>query len=271
MEFVYYLLPFIFGIIIGSFLNVVALRHKTGLTIKGRSMCMTCGNTLTWKELIPLLSFIIQGGSCRKCKSKISWQYPLIEFFAGIIFTLIFFYFPPLSIETATVTFLQIIIACLLLIITIYDFKHKIIPDSWVYAFAVLALVSNIIGGTSLWHIPTFWQLISGPLLAVPFAFIWLVSRGKWIGFGDVKLTLGIGWLLGISAGVNALIVSVWLAAFFGISIIIINLINGIKYKAGTEIPFGPYLILGMYLVLFFNIQPVDIDMIISVLRFYLL
>ncbi len=96
MEFIPQLiLPFLFGIIIGSFLNVVALRFNTGVGINGRSMCMSCGTKLTWRELIPLFSFLFQKGSCKTCKSKISWQYPLVEFMAGAFFVLILLYFPP--------------------------------------------------------------------------------------------------------------------------------------------------------------------------------
>src|ERR1035437_11136792 len=91
------LLSFVFGTIIGSFLNVVSLRYNTGMGVNGRSKCFTCGKTLTWKELIALFSFAVQKGACKKCKSKISWQYPLVEFLAGVFFVLIFLKFPPVD------------------------------------------------------------------------------------------------------------------------------------------------------------------------------
>ncbi|MFA6602049.1 MAG: prepilin peptidase, partial [Candidatus Paceibacterota bacterium] len=80
---------FIFGTIIGSFLNVVALRFNTGATLGGRSKCMSCGHQLTWKELIPVLSFLWQGGLCRNCRSRISRQYVLVELSTGLLFALI--------------------------------------------------------------------------------------------------------------------------------------------------------------------------------------
>src|SRR3989344_606823 len=95
---------FAVGAIIGSFLNVVSLRFNTGVGIGGRSKCMSCGTGLTWKELIPLVSFAAQKGSCRKCKSKISWQYPLVEFAAGAVFVLILFVYPPVSAVAAVST-----------------------------------------------------------------------------------------------------------------------------------------------------------------------
>ncbi len=249
---------FIAGAIVGSFLNVVSLRFNTGTGLGGRSKCLTCGNQLTWKELIPLLSFIWQKGSCRKCRSKISWQYPLVEFSAGAVFVLIFFVFPPVSLLVAVKTLIYVVSTCLLLVISVYDIKHKMIPDPFVYAFDILALVSLFVGGNSWVHQPGLWSLLAGPILALPFALIFLVSKGAWIGFGDIKLTLGIGWLLGLGGGINALILAVWIAALAGIFWM---LVTYKKFKPGMELPFGPYLIIGMYLVLLFGVQVFDLNL----------
>ena len=257
---------FIFGTILGSFLNVVSLRFNTGVGINGRSKCMSCGETLTWKELVPLFSFLVQKGACKKCKSKISWQYPLVEFIAGAIFVLIFFAFPPTSALTASATVLHTIIACLLLVITVYDIKHKIIPDQFSYTFSILAIVSLFVGGTSWFHVPTLSALLAGPLLALPFALMWLVSKGTWMGLGDAKLVLGIGWLLGIGAGINALILAFWIGSV--LSVLWLFVVYK-KFKSKTEIPFGPYLILGMYLVLLFHVQILDFSLLKQVLASY--
>jgi prepilin signal peptidase PulO-like enzyme (type II secretory pathway) len=260
-------LTFIFGVVVGSFLNVVALRFNTGMGLGGRSKCMSCGTSLTWKELIPLFSFAFQKGSCKKCKSKISWQYPLVEFIAGAIFVLVFMAFPPTDTLSAVVTLFQIVIACLLVVISVYDIKHKIIPDSFVYTFAILAFASLFVGGSSWFHIPTVEMMIAGPILAAPFAFLWLVSRGSWMGLGDAKLTLGIGWLLGVSAGINALIMAFWIAAV--VSLIWLFATHK-KIKPKMEIPFGPYLILGMYLVLIFHIQVMDVHLLKDIIVSYI-
>ena len=261
------ILTFIFGVIVGSFLNVVALRFNTGMGLGGRSKCMSCGTTLTWKELVPLFSFAMQKGSCKKCRSKISWQYPLVEFIAGAIFVLIFFAYPPTDPLTTITTLFQLVIACLLVVISVYDIKHKIIPDSFVYTFSGIALISLFVGGSSWWHIPTVEMLIAGPVLALPFALFWLVSKGAWMGLGDAKLTLGIGWLLGVSAGVNALVLAFWIAAAFSV-IWLLSLHK--KFKPRIEIPFGPYLILGLYLVLLFHIQVIDIHLLKDIIMSYL-
>ena len=252
------ILSFIFGAVVGSFLNVVALRFNTGKGLGGRSMCMSCGSTLTWKELIPIFSFAAQKGSCKKCKTKISWQYPLVEFIAGAIFVLIFFVFPPTDPVTSVITLIQVIVACILVVISVYDIKHKIIPDSFVYTFAGLSLISLCVGGQSWLHMLTIESLLAGPLLALPFALLWLISKGSWMGLGDAKLTLGIGWLLGISAGINALVIAFWIAA--AVSVIWLFATHK-KIKPRMEIPFGPYLIIGMYLVLLFHIQVIDIHL----------
>jgi len=259
---------FILGAIVGSFLNVVSLRFNTGVGIGGRSKCMSCGKTLKWLELVPIFSFLALRGSCSKCKSKISWQYPLIEFLAGAIFVLLLFTFPPTSYLNAITTLFYIISACLLIVIVVYDAKHKIIPDQFAYSFAFVALLNLFIGGSSWWHIPSFEALIAGPLLAVPFALLWVVSRGTWMGLGDSKLVLGIGWFLGVNAGINAIILAFWIGAIVSV---VWLLATYKSFKPKTEIPFGPYLIAGMYLVLIFGIQVMDIGLLRDILAGYLL
>ena len=259
MDILSVILAFIFGTIIGSFLNVVALRFNTGVSIQGRSKCMSCGVGLTWRELVPLFSFLAQRGSCKKCKSSISWQYPLVEFMGGALFVLVFIMFPPVSLVAGIQTFLYIVITSVLLVICAYDIKHKIIPDVLSYIFAGLSIVSLFFGGSALFHTPTIWALIAGPLLALPFALLWVISKGMWMGLGDAKLMLGIGWLLGINGGVNAMILAFWIAA--PVSLIWLYATKG-KFKPKTEIPFGPYLVLGMYLVLLFQFQVLDLSIV---------
>lgn len=260
------ILTFIFGTIVGSFLNVVSLRFNTGTTVGGRSKCMTCGNQLTWKELIPLFSFILQRGACKKCKSKISWQYPLVEFCAGVIFVLIFFTFPPVTPLAIFSTFLYVFVTCLLLVISAYDIKHKIIPDEFVYTFILASLVGLCVGGSSWLHVPTVSALLAGPVLALPFALTWLISKGTWMGLGDAKLVLGIGWLLGLNGGANSIILSFWIAAVISVSWLLITYKS---FKPRTEVPFGPYLILGMYLVLIFKIQVMDFSLLKEIIWSY--
>lgn len=263
MDILLVILAFLFGTVIGSFLNVVSLRMRSGKGLGGRSMCMSCGKELHWSELVPILSFIFLRGACAKCRSRISWQYPTVEFLAGAIFVLIFVTFPPITFPAALTTLLQLIIAAILIVITVYDMKHKIIPDLLVFLFGLAALISLFVGGNSWWHIPGFEALIAGPFLAIPFALIWVVSGGRWMGLGDAKLTLGIGWLLGIDAGINAMILAFWTGAVM--SVLWLFYTYG-RFRPKTEIPFGPFLILGMYLVLIFHIEIIDVGLVRDIL-----
>lgn len=260
------ILTFLFGTVIGSFLNVVSLRFGSGITLGGRSKCMSCGKKLEWHELIPLFSFAVQKGKCKKCKTKISWQYPLVEFIAGAVFALVFVKFPPLDVASAITTVLYVVSTCLLIIISVYDIRHKIIPDSLAYSFDIIALLSLIIGGQSIIHIPNWQAFLAGPVIALPFALIWLISKGNWMGLGDAKLVLGIGWLLGFSAGINSLILAFWIAA---LASVIWMFFHYKKFKSKTEIPFGPYLILGMYLVLIFGWQVIDFRVLKEIFSLY--
>jgi prepilin signal peptidase PulO-like enzyme (type II secretory pathway) len=249
---------FILGNIIGSFLNVISLRFNTGMTYGGRSKCFSCGKVLGWKELIPLLSFFYQEGKCKKCKSKISWQYPLVELISGILFVLIFVKFPPLTIESSFTTIFYLFITCLLIVITVYDIKHKIIPDTLVYTFAFVALAKLFITPDLSFTIPSWIDLLAGPILALPFATLWYISKGTWMGLGDAKLMLGIGWTLGLWSGISAAILAFWIGAIF--SLVWMYIVFR-KIKARYEIPFGPYLILGMYLVLLYGIKVIELPL----------
>ncbi len=254
---------FVFGAVIGSFLNVVSLRYGTGKGLGGRSMCMSCGKTLTWRELVPLASFIAQRGKCRGCGTKVSWQYPLIELATGAIFAGIIVRFPPVSALAALSDIIYMASACFLMPILAYDWRHKVIPDGLVYSFDALALASVFLGGQSWLHAPHIWTILAGPILALPFAFLWLVSRGKWMGLGDAKLALGIGWILGLNAGLNAFVLAFWAGAVIGVAWMLMRF--G-RFKAGLEVPFGPFLIAGLYAALF-GLEVVDARVLLSLFR----
>jgi leader peptidase (prepilin peptidase)/N-methyltransferase len=254
-----YFLFFVFGSIIGSFLNVVILRLHTGLSINGRSSCFSCGKMLSWIELVPILSFVFQRGRCIGCKSRISFQYPLVEIITGFIFLFTFLKISPsFSPFYLLLTAYYLLIFSLLIIIAVYDFRHKIIPDGIVYFFVLLAFLHIFFEPFQL------TVLIAGPVLFLPFFLLWLVSRGRWIGFGDAKLAWGIGWLLGLSAGFSALFVAFYTGALVGVALIVFEQLSrrfsglslgGKNFTMKSEVPFGPFLILGVFLVFFFEIN----------------
>lgn len=255
-----YILVFIFifllGTIIGSFLNVVIYRFNTGKSIvHGRSICMTCNHTLRWYELIPLFSFLIQSGKCRRCAGTISHQYPLVEFSTGVIFALTAFHFlPVLLFSQSSYIFLVSIfsfIFSLLIVISVYDIRHKIIPDKLVYIYATVAFLSIFVNHTGIGPLfisPSIMSIVSGPLFALPFAFLWLISKGKWMGLGDAKLILGIGWMLGPLSTLAMLTLSFWIGALTSLAIMFFS---RHKMNMKTEIPFAPFLIIATAIVFF--------------------
>jgi leader peptidase (prepilin peptidase)/N-methyltransferase len=248
---------FVFGSIIGSFLNVVILRYNTHRNFGGRSACMTCKSELKPYDLIPVVSFCALKGRCRNCKTKISFQYPLVETVCGLIFSLLFLKFSFLF-YTSTLAFsftyaFYATIFSLLLVIAVYDIKHKIIPDMLAVFFGVLAFLSLFLFdsyGLNL-HIPSTLDLLSGVVMAAPFALLWLVSKGTWMGLGDAKLAIGLGFLLGMSKVLTGLVLSFWTGAIVGIILMIFSKKYGIK----SEIPFAPFLMFGTFLVFLFGIQ----------------
>lgn len=242
-----YVLVFILGSIIGSFLNVVVDRWNTGRGLGGRSKCDVTGKTLEWFELVPILSFLFQGGKSRHSKTSISIQYPLVEMSTGFVFVLIFqkfWYIVFRSPADFMFGFLfYALVFSILISIFVYDWKHKIIPNRFVWSFNILVLL-NII-----FFYPTFWHLIAGPLVALPFFLLWFISRGKWIGFGDVKLALGIGWMLGLSSGFATLLISFWIGAILGIVVLLVS-----RGKE-REMPFAPFLIFSTLITFLYHID----------------
>lgn len=246
--------PFVFGLfglIIGSFLNVVILRHGVK-TILGRSSCMACGHELEARDLVPVFSWIARMGRCRFCGSRISAQYPLVEALTAAMFAFVGGAPIPLLLQ-----FLALPVVALLIVITVYDFRHTVIPDSWAYGFAFFALLFSAVFFYSA-PVGSFVPiLLAGPLAALPFAALWFVSKGTWMGLGDAKLALGIGFLLGPLFAYVAILAAFVAGALVSVCILLplaallrFAQEHGITAfslsRAGftmkSEVPFGPFL-----------------------------
>ena len=251
---------FAFGLIIGSFLNVVILRLHTRRSFGGRSACMSCQNPLAWFELIPVFSYLGLLGRCKNCKTKISIQYPLVELTIGIIFAAFFLKFQDMFFLsgyefTAAYAFYTIFFS-LLVVGATYDLKHKIIPDAISGILAILAFIGLFFFDPSflVWpyfHFPAWSNFLAGPIAASPFAIFWLVSRGKWMGLGDAKLAVSLGWVLGLPLVFSGLVLSFWLGAIFGIILMMVSK----KFRMKTEVPFAPFLALGAFLAIILNLH----------------
>lgn len=269
---------FILGLIIGSFLNVVIYRYGTSQSPwKGRSQCLNCGKELSWYELIPIVSFLIQKGKCRVCGSKISLQYPLVEMTSAILFALIFVRqynlyslysaYPHGLLYSVLFLIFYFSIASILLIIAVYDLRHKIIPNTLVYWFIglasfKLALFLFVCPGVSPFTFPYVYDLLAPVIFFIPFWLLWSVSSGRWIGFGDAKLAFGIGALLGFVLGLSAIVLGFWIGAVICLLLMAVQHVSPGLFKhldGKSEIPLAPFLILGVFIALFSHIDVLGI------------
>ncbi|OGZ18491.1 MAG: hypothetical protein A2175_01915 [Candidatus Nealsonbacteria bacterium RBG_13_42_11] len=247
-----YLIVFIFGLVVGSFLNSVIYRLNKGESfLKGRSYCPSCRHQLAWRDLIPLLSFLTLGGKCRYCGKKISQQYPLVELMTGILFVLIFLKFGfVLNFYSLPVTGYSLLITSLLIIIFASDLETYIIPDGVVYSAIGLAIFYNLLYSLFIIQNSSFFiqAILSGLGASAFFLAIFLISKGRWLGFGDVKLAA----LMGLFLGFPEILVALFLAFLIG-AIIGVGMISAGRKKLSSEIPFGPFLVTGTFLALFFG------------------
>ncbi len=259
---------FVFGLIIGSFLNCAIYRLEVGEGPFGRSYCPKCKRVLCWHDLIPVLSFIILKGKCRYCQKPISLQYPLVEFATGILFILIFWHLNfaanlgeprlrggfDLAFEFWILDLIYyLLISCFLIIIFVYDFKHYIIPDKALYPAIIITFIYKLVG---IWNLGLGWNLEFGHwdfifaafLTSLFFLAIVLISRGAWMGMGDVKFAVFMGLFLGFPKTLAALFIAFFIGAIIGVGLILAKK-KGLK----SEIPFGPFLVFGTLAALFWG------------------
>ena len=223
----------------------------------GRSTCGACGAKLGVLDLIPVLSYMAMRGRCRHCKSRISIMYIFAEIFTAFVFVLTLKHVLPLGLpqgEALTLFTLYGLAFTCLIALSLYDFIHFIIPDGLVSGFIIFGYIARLyeldITGQGI----ALFDVYSGFLIAVPFLLIWIFSSGRWLGFGDVKLSLGIGGMLGIVSGISAVVLGVWIGAILSLLFLVFargGFPFGIRKKHLTiksEVPFGPFLALGVLL-----------------------
>jgi len=228
------------GLIIGSFLNVCIYRIPRHKSIAyPRSFCPNCKKTILPYDNIPVLSYIILGGRCRYCKTKISWQYPSVELLTGILFLLLFLKFS-LSLEFIA----YIIFVALLIIATFTDLSHRIIPNVVSIPGIILGLIIN----SSNFKNVLFGVLICAAILWIFRQIGLLIKRKEMMGWGDIKLAGMIGAFLGLGNGVLALFLGVCLGVFLW------TLLISLKLKTRKEyIPFGAFLSAGSVIAVFYG------------------
>lgn len=249
-------LTFILGCIIGSFLDVVTSRFHTGKSINGRSRCMSCGHTLSWYELVPLLSYLFLRGRCANCSGRIPLRLLIMELSTAALFTYVYF-----MAASVPELFFGFVLVSLLLVIAAYDINHMVIPHAFVYAMLALA-VSGVVFSVGVGDIESL-VLHVGTAAGVSlfFAGLWLASKGRWIGLGDAKLAFPLGLLLLPLEGFSLVVLSFWVGAVVSIAILLVQklLISGKRHlrlrsvplTMKSEVPFAPFLILAFLLVYF--------------------
>lgn len=239
MEGIFILLFFLLGLIFGSFFNVVGLRLPKNQTFTNdHSMCPFCEHRLSWTELIPVLSFIIQGGKCRHCKRQISFIYPTVEFITGVLFA---FSFVKIGLELELIT--ALLLVSMLMIILISDIKYMIIPNKVLLFFLPLFIILRFLNPLEPW-----WSSLLGSFLPfIIIATIILVSRGG-MGAGDMKLFGVLGVVLGLKQILLTFFLSCVIGAVIGMILLAFKWIN-----RKQPVPFGPYIIVSSLISYFYG------------------
>jgi len=247
---------FFFGLIIGSFLNCFIWRLHEGEGMWNRSYCPKCRKQIAWYDNIPVISFILLGGKCRHCRKDISWQYPIVELTTGVLFVLTvicnlkFVIWNDFILDPITNYQLLIAIArdwfiiAVMIVIFIYDLRWYLILDEISLPACLIVFLFNIFLGIN-W----LTLLISAIIGSGFFLIQSIVSRGKWIGGGDIRL----GLLMGLALGhLDYLLLGILLAYFAG-SFVGLGLIIFGRKKWDSQIPLGVFLSVSTILVIFWG------------------
>ncbi|MBN6186523.1 prepilin peptidase [Aneurinibacillus sp. BA2021] len=231
---------FLFGLIFGSFFNVVGLRvPKKESIVAPPSHCPQCSTRLKPMDLIPVLTYFIAMGRCRYCKAKISVIYPLMELITGLLFAAVYNVYGLTSEAVMALLFLS-----MLVIITVSDLAYRLIPDKVLLPFGLLFLVLRFFIHPDETYIS---HLIGAALGFTLFFLIAVLSKGG-VGGGDIKLFAVIGLFFGYPLLLVTILLSTLFGALYGISIM---LLQGAGRK--TEVPFGPFIAMGSIISLFFG------------------
>lgn len=243
-------LTFIFGLIIGSFLNVVILRLPNEKSLSGRSRCAECNKELEARDLVPLFSYLVLEGRCRYCGARISPRYFIIELTTGLLFALAGALFVPVDLISTLELLRVLFIISVLIAVFVIDLENYLILDVIIYpATVTLALFSlgiDLASGSSLF-IPGLFAAI---VLYIFFGSIYYFSKGDWMGFGDVKFAPFLGFATPGLLAFGTILLASLLGSLAGIFLI---LLKGKNLR--TEIPFGTFLSVSCIILVYFGDQ----------------
>jgi len=248
---VFYFAAFVLGCIWGSFSNVCIYRLPNDQSVvKGRSFCTSCKEQIKWYDNIPFLSFIFLKGKCRKCGNKISSQYFLVEFVSAISFVIVYHLY-----GITITTLLLIILSVFFIIIFFIDLKHFIIPNELTFPLMLIGFVKSFEPNLNQTIFPNYINSLIGGVFG--YLIIWLiiffykkVRNKEGMGLGDAKLMAVVGFWFGWASIPFTIFISSFVALIFSIP----SLIKKNKNMA-TQIPFGPYIIIGCIIYVSFANQ----------------
>lgn len=253
---------FVFGVVIGSFLNVYLYRFHTGKSLMGGSHCMSCAQPLRWYDLFPLLSYLGLRGRCRNCSAYIPARYFWVELLTGVLFVVVVYF-----VQDVLLWPVLFFLVVMLVLILVYDIMHMIIPDGFVYilgAIAVVLLAYNFFQEL-LTLVEVAYHVLAGILAGGFFYSLWRYSEGRWLGLGDAKLALPLGVMVGMGGVFSMIVLSFWIGAIIALTLLgyerfkkrgqlhLPFISNRLTMK--SEVPFAPFLILGFLIVFFGQID----------------
>lgn len=253
MQIILGIFSFILGSCIGSFLNVVNMRLVKEQSLGGRSHCFGCHKTLQFLDLVPIFSFIFLQGRCRYCKNPISSRYFISEIFMGFLFLFGVSIFPISNLSEIVNLLKYFVVISGLFVVFVIDFEHFLIYDIVLYITGGLILFLNLVLDIFSGNLFTFNSIVLNSLVAgffawLPFYSLWFFSKGRWMGYGDVKLA----FLLGVILGYPNIFVGLFLAFILG-GLVSIVLLLFFDKKMHSRIPFGTFLSIGTVIAMLYG------------------
>lgn len=252
---------FIIGLIIGSFLNALIWRLHSGESMMDRSMCPKCRHQLAWFDNVPVISYLVLRGKCRHCGVKISLQYPLVELVTAGLFLLAY---QRIGINILDYSYFEIaslfkywFVISVMIIVFIYDLRWYLILDKITIPASVVLFFSWTIERFYYEElfIATHWYLLVAAIVVGSgfFATQYYVSKGKWLGFGDVKLSLVMAIVLGWPNMLGAIFIAYLLGSFVGVGLILLG-----KKELGSKLPFGTFLSVATVIMLLYGTSIIE-------------
>lgn len=238
-------LSFVLGACIGSFINAAEYRlARQEKVVKDRSRCRACRTPIAWYDLVPILSYFILRGRCRSCRDSISWQYPLVEFVTGLLYASLLFLHPVLTTPADLLLLLRDLVAVSVAVfLFVYDYKYQLLPDLVTIPTVVICAILALLLGMPVFSL-ALGMAVGGGFFLVQY----LLSRGAWVGGGDIRY----GLFLGAVFGWPLVLVSLFLAYVIG-AVFAIVLLAMKRKKPGQTIAFGTFLSLGLVLTLWWG------------------